>query len=322
MHELPVELGEAVATLNADRAAILNNWLVSKSKTVSPESLRCLHADLIYLFRFCERESYVWMPTPNDTVRQLLRAQIGNCSNGLIQRMFSHIRQANEALDNNPFDAPVLQVLRDLQAGHSQTRFQPVRVDQLRKATVNLGADPMSLYTRAILWAIYDTQFRISSLLNARLETLKVVRPSGQVWVPPPARPVKWEEDGGFIPPSTACYMRDWFRSVGIVEGYLFPSIRHGQVTDEKGTPAQARQIVRKSLDAAGFHERLPFRSIREGALADMVTADVGIPKILRRNGLKSYVSVKKYFANTLLLDGGSLLLAKHQGRWGEPHGY
>lgn len=298
------------------------HWFERKQESVAASSLRAIQCDFVHFHDFCTEEQKRWLPTSINLLRRYVGRFQGRRSYGAIHRLVLYIREVNRAIGNE-IDDPILDLeLLELAAAAKQGEKPPIRYEIVREVTKTLGDGVHEAYARALLWVLYDSQFRISSLLNTKLEDLKVMRPSGVVWLPPPEKPVNWEEDGGFLPPSTACHLRDWFAAVGIVGGYLFPVVRNSEATEEKATPAHARQIVETALRSSEVRESVTFRAVRQGALADMFDAEVGLAKIMKRGGYMSIQSVKRSLRGTDRLDSGSLALAKHQDRWGKPGGY
>lgn len=300
----------------------LLQWFDLKSKDVAQGTIRSIQYDFVHFFQYCKSEQELWLPTSKTTLRRYVQRYNVSRSSGSIQRLVTYLREVNRALGRT-IDDPVLdQELRDLSAAGKRVRRQPIRFREVRNLTNLLSDGVRESYTKAILWVLYDSQFRISSLLKTRLEDVKVLRPSGIVWLPPPASPVDWEHDGGFLPPSTACLLRDWFNTVGIVEGYLFPRFRRDQVTTQLATPAHARQIVMSVVRSVGNNDSISFRAIRQGAIADLFDAEVGMAKIMKHGRYKTISSVRAALKGSENLDGSSLELARHQDRWGEPSGY
>lgn len=315
-------LDDAQNGLRSDILSLIQKWLEKKQKTVTAGTLKSIESDLAHWSRYCQQEQVAWLPTTRGALCRYVRKYQNERSNGAIQRLVVYLRELNRVIGTNLSDVVLDQVLEDLAVREKYSRRQPIRFPELAQLSSCLGAGVLDLYTRALLWALYDTQFRISSLLNVKLEDVKVLRPGGEVWLPPPSNPINWEEDGGFLPPSTACHIRDWFNEVGIVDGYMFPQLRRGQATDERGLPANARRNVLSTLAAAGQPTSVTFRAIREGAIEDISEADIGIPRIMKRGRFRTYRSVKRILSGSDNLDGSSLTLARLQSRWGSPSGY
>ena len=312
----------ALGELPSDVSSTVHNWLEHKQKKVAAGTLRSIQSDLAHWSRYCRQEQVAWLPTTRATLCRYVRKYQNERSNGAIQRLVVYLREINRVIDTNLSDVVLDQVLEGLAVREKYTRRQPIRFPELSQLSSNLGEGVLSLYSRALLWALYDTQFRISSLLNVKLENVKVLRPGGEVWLPPPSKPINWEEDGGFLPPSTACHIRDWFVEVGIVGGYMFPRLRKGVATAERALPAHARRNVSSTLGATGQSTSVSFRALREGAIDDITEADIGIPHIMKRGGFRTYRSVKRILSGSDNLDGSSLTLARLQCRWGSPNGY
>jgi integrase len=315
-------LSGSLSTLPCEVKAGVLRWLDRKSEEVTDKSMKAIQSDLALFYDFCQREEDCWLPTSKATLRRYVKRYEGIRSNGAIQRLVGYVREVNREL-GNPIRDPVLDhELRDLAASGKKMRRSLVRIEQIQEISDALGNGVYESYTRALLWVLYDSQFRISRLLDVRLEDLKVLRPSGVVWLPTPDAPVSWEEDGGFLPPSTACHLRDWFGIVGITKGYIFPRVRKGNATELAATPAHARRIVTTVLQSVEFSGFVPFGAVRQGAISDLFDAEVGLAKVMKYGGYGCYASVKKARAGSEKLDGSSLALAEHQGRWGEPDGY
>lgn len=308
--------------LSSDCAAGLDRWFRTKRSRVSPNTLAAIVCDLVHFAEYCRRQKTNWYPTDKLVLRNFVQNYGHQRSHGAIKRIVFYVRSVNEIIGVGLADLLLDEVMDGLAKEAKRSARTPVRHDALCEISDSLSNDFLGLYTRALLWTIYDSQFRIRSLLQVKLESVKVMRPSGIAWLPIPEKPVRWEDGGGFLPPSTAGHLRDWFAVAGIIEGYLFPLLRQGRATNKSGSPKQALLTVDRILRKAGYTRKVTFRAIRNGSVADMEEANVGIPRILRRSGFSSYRSVSTMLKRANRLDSGSLELAKCQNRWGIPHGY
>lgn len=309
--------------LNPELKSRFAAWLDARCSTAHPQTRSAIYSEVTHFSRYCEQQGRRWLPADRLVIRNYVQAYRYSRSYGAISRCVGYLRDLHQSLQVDLTDPLVDKALKDIAESQKYRAADPIRCDHLRHITNCLRNDSLGLYTKALLWTTYDSQFRASSLLQVKLEQLKVVRPSGIVWLPWPERPVRWEEDGGLLPPSTACHLRDWFRSAGIVEGYLFPVMSDDRATEMRATPAYALRRVQRALAEAGVPSRgVSLESVRRGAVADMQAALVGIPGMMQRAGLRTYRSVKSLLRNFDSLDSGSLELAHLQGRWGEPDEY
>lgn len=293
-------------------------WIERKAESTGIVSQKAIQSDFLHIMKHCDANNEPFLPSTGEALCEYIFEYRTSRSPGTILRCLGYVREMHSSLGLKLDDTTLTIMLSDLAKNAKFTKKAGVRHRQLTQITERLQNTFHGTFAKAILWSVYDSQFRTCSLAQVFRGDLKIINPIGTTWIPSPADPIWWERDGGFLPPTTVVHLYRWFDKACVTRGRIFPRIRDGRITTETADQQHLRYLLHLGLSEAGISAKgVSFRAVRIGALCDMKEADIGFYKFMSRNGIRSYYTGKALHKQARHLNEASIQLAIYQNRLG-----
>ena len=269
-------------------------------------TLRAYKSDIETFVTWCEHTNQNPFPAAPTALSDFISHEAQRCATSTLKRRLAAIGKIHKLMkfENAVSDEEVkLALRRALRSKFNRPNQALGLTAKLRDQLIQACDNSLSgKRDRALITIGYDTLSRRSELIFICLDDLSFNEKGARVLI----RRSKNDPFGkgriSHLRYITREYLQDWIEAVGIKEGPLFRSIKHGKISSRSLHPYSVNRIIKKAALTANLGEneiqKLSGHSMRVGAAQDMMIAGLDILPIMAAGGWKTTNVVSRYIEN------------------------